>query len=344
MLKKQRTLLLGPISPPVSGPGIKNKMLLDWLHKQKELQVDFLNTYDFRKFKFKKIFSSLIAFLKCKKVVLSVSKNGRFLLIPICVIFRKKIFLFPAGGSFDIEINNLPPLIKSIFMFFCNHINATFVQTKQLQAGLEKLNFSNIFFLPNPRINMGHKVTISPTHDQFNVVFLSKIREVKGPLILIDAINKVREIIQDINFKVDFYGVVDSDFQCEFEEKLRVNNFCSYKGVSRPEEVQENISKYNLFVLPTYYAGEGVPGAVIDAMFTGIPIIISDFTAAKEIINDGIDGIIVPKNEIDPLVEAIIKVASDFKFRKNLSKNILSSSRNYDYDNLMDEVKKYLIS
>lgn len=343
MLKKQRILLLGPISPPVSGPGVKNKMLLEWLQKQSEFQVSKLNTYDFRKFKLAPAFKGLIAFLCAKKIILSVSKNGRFILIPICVILRKKIFLFPAGGSFDSEINDLSSLSRTIFLFFCNYVSATFVQTTHLQTGLKKLNFKSVVFLPNPRIKRNYKVSITANNDKFNIIFLSKIREGKGPLILIDAINEVKKRIDNLDLKLDFYGEIDPGFNSQFVNKLKENPFSSYKGVCEPEQVQQTISKYDLFVLPTFFP-EGVPGAVIEAMFTGIPIIVSNYTAAQEMICDGVDGIVVPQKNIEPLVDAIVKVISDYEFRLRISENILIKSKEYDYDNLMLVVKKYLIS
>lgn len=341
--KKNKLLLLGPISPPISGPGVKNKMLLEWLQAQDNFQVKQLNTYYFRKPDIKNILSGSLNFLSTRKILLSVSENGRFLLIPLCTALGKKVFLFPAGGSFDLEINNLSYFKKNIFLFFCRKVEATFVQTEQLQSGLKKMGFKDVIYLPNPRVNMNHTVAINAKSSSFKVVFLSKIREGKGPLLLIDAVSKVKEKIDHIDVSLDFYGIVDSYFSDQFKEKLLKNPFSSYKGVCEPEDVQKVISKYDLFVLPTFFP-EGVPGAVIEAMFTGIPIIISDYTAAQEMITNGVDGIIIPQNSLEPLVDAIVKIISDCELRSTLSRNILLKSKEYDYDSLMSVVKKYLIS
>lgn len=343
MLKKRKILLLGPISPPISGPGVKNKMLLEWLEKENLFQVKQLNTYDFRKLDMKNIFSSVIGFLIAEKIILSVSENGRFLFIPLCILLGKEVLLFPAGGSFDIEIKNLSPLRRRVFLFFCRKIKATFVETIKLQKALEELSFKNVNFLPNPYINRACKATVKINSNNFKVVFVSKIREGKGVLLLIDAIRKVKERLKNIDITLDFYGVIESDFNSQFEKKLKENSFSFYKGVCEPEQVQQTISKYDLFVLPTFFP-EGVPGAVIEAMFTGIPIIVSNYTAAQEMICDGVDGIVVPQKNIEPLVDAIVKVISDYEFRLKISENILIKSKEYDYDNLMLVVKKYLIS
>ena len=342
MLNSQKILLLGPVSPPVSGPGVKNKMLLEWLLSSKEFQVRQLNTHDFRKLAVVKIFISLIHFLITKKIILSVSKNGRYLFIPICIFLRKKVFLFPAGGSFDIEINSLSSVQKKVFLFFCRRVKATFVQTTNLKYGLERLGFKNVVFLPNPRLNNNQKAVVKPNGSAFKLVFLSKIREGKGPLLLIDAVSEVKARIPDVDISLDFYGVVDPHFESKFQRKLKENSFSYYKGVCDPEEVQKTISEYDLFVLPTFFP-EGVPGAVIEAMFTRIPIVISNYTAAQEMIEDGVDGLIVQQKEIVPLVDAIFKIIVDYELRIKFSENIYLKSKKYNYDDLMLVVKDYLI-
>lgn len=342
MLKKRKILLLGPISPPISGPGVKNKMLLEWLLSQNEFRVKHLNTYDFRKFKLIKVFSSLIAFLFTRRVVLSVSKKGRFVLIPICFLLGKKVFLFPAGGSFDIEIQRLPFPVRKLFLFSCSCVEALFVETKQLKEGLEKTGFKQVVFLPNPYVNRHRHVVVKPSINDFKIVFLSKIREGKGPLLLIDAVKSVLEKNKGINVKLDFFGEIDPSFKNQFESKVADNLFATYKGVCEPHDVQKTIANYDLFVLPTFFP-EGVPGAVIEAMFTGIPIIVSNYTAAPEMISNGVDGVIVEQKALKPLVTEISKLINDVELRKKLSENILLTSKSYDYDQLMVVVKDILL-
>jgi|GEM_PF-5208231 len=343
MSKKNKILLLGPVSPPVSGPGVKNKNFLLWLNNQTEVETLVFNTYDIRDKNIRKILSGLNNFIKADKIVLSVSENGRFILIPLCISLGKKTILFPAGGSFDAEINSLSTIQKKLFIYFCKKIEASFVQTQSLKSGLDKLKFKNVFFLPNPRIDQKYRAQITPNSNRFKIIFLSKIRHGKGPLLLIDAVRLAREHFSDTDITLDFYGMIDSSFVDEFNDKLNKNSFCRYQGVCEPSNVQETISKYDLFVLPTFFP-EGVPGAVIDAMYTGIPIIISNYTAATDMINNNNNGIIVPQKSLEALRDAIIKIVSNYSFRKKLSHNSLINAKSYDYEKLMSQVKNQIIN
>lgn len=330
----KKVCFIGPISPPISGPAVKNKMMTDWLKSNCNCKLNIINTNDLRKLSITSFFKSIVSFLFTKNVILSVSENGRFIFIPICFILRKRVALFPAGGSFDVEIKSLNKVRRYLFLRICTIIHTTYAQTSQLKESLIKLGFNNVKYFPNPRINRGFKVKTISENYPFRVVYLSKIREGKGPLLLIEAINSINFKYSYPMLKLDFYGVVEEEFKSKFFNAVNDNENVKYKGVSSPENVQLNISKYDVFILPTTFP-EGVPGAVVEAMFTGIPIIISNFTAAKELITDNVDGIIISQNNQEELIEAIENLISDKDKRTSFSKLILKKAEQFDFDILM---------
>lgn len=340
---KVKLLLLGPLSPPVSGPGVKNSMLLDWLAIQPEFDVKVFNTNAFRCRDFKSIINGLFFLILSKRVVLSASINGRFLFIPLCILLGKRVYLFPAGGSFDEEISSLASWRRRLFLFFCRRVRASFVQTTSLKEGMESLGLGNVFLLQNPRVNREKRCVIRDVDDELKVVFLSKIRAQKGVLYLIDAVRKVREKWPSKDLKVSFFGIVDENFRENFYNALVENRFCSYEGVCEPDVVQETVSQFDLFVLPTLLP-EGVPGAVVEAMFTGIPIVVSNFTAAKEMMGDDINGVVVPQGDVDALASSIESLMLDKRRRLELSTNALAASERYSYDTLMTPVKEKILS
>lgn len=330
-----KALLLGPIAPPISGPSVKNEMMKDWIaNNEKTIHLKLFNTYDFRNKKIKSVFKSLIAFVGTRTIILSVSKKGRLLIIPVCWLFRKKIILFPAGGSFDDEINDLHPLIKKLFLRCCKNVIEVYSQTNALKEGLEKLGFQKVIYFPNPRINKSSKAYNEIDNQEFKIIFISKIREGKGPLLLIEAIRLLSDKFNDINLTLTFYGIIEEEFKAKFLETIDNSSFASYEGVVPFENVQNVIAQHNLFILPTLF-DEGVPGAVIEAMLTGIPIIVSEFRASRELIDDEKSGLIVPQNDIKALSKAIERIVSDLPLRESLSKGALKSSTRYDMDNNM---------
>lgn len=330
-----KAVLLGPIAPPISGPSVKNKMMKDWIvNNDKTIELKLFNTYDVRNRDFNSVFKSLKSFISTRIIILSVSKKGRLLIIPVCWLFRKKIILFPAGGSFDDEINDLHPLIKKLFLRCCKNVIEVYSQTNALKEGLEKLGFQKVIYFPNPRINKGLKACNKIENQEFKIIYISKIREGKGPLLLIEAIKQLSNRFEDINLSLNFYGIIEAEFKPKFLEAIDNSSFANYEGVVPFDKVQNVIAQHNLFILPTLF-DEGVPGAVIEAMLTGIPIIVSEFRASRELIDDEKSGLIVPQNDIKALSKAIQRIASDLPLRESLSKEALNSSVRYDLDNNM---------
>ena len=62
---------------------------------------------------------------------------------------------------------------------------------------------------------------------------------------------------------------------------------------------------------------EGMPIALIEAQLAGIPVIATDVGSNSEVIEDGVTGLVVPKN-LDSVVLAISKLASDSPLRASM--------------------------
>ena len=63
------------------------------------------------------------------------------------------------------------------------------------------------------------------------------------------------------------------------------------------------------FVLPSYR--EGFPNTVLEAGAMGLPSIVTDINGSREIISDGVNGLIVPTHNSETLLEAMRKMLID---------------------------------
>jgi glycosyltransferase involved in cell wall biosynthesis len=75
-----------------------------------------------------------------------------------------------------------------------------------------------------------------------------------------------------------------------------LKNYIDIKGYVSDDEKIHNLINSDIFVFPTYYP-EGCPTVVIEALAAGLFVITTDTAALKEIIQDGINGKIVKKND-----------------------------------------------
>lgn len=99
---------------------------------------------------------------------------------------------------------------------------------------------------------------------------------------------------------------------------------------------QSNPHKYiknsDLFFLPSRY--EGKPMAVTEAMMLGIPPMVAEYASAREQIENGTDGIILPNNDAS-IYEGLKMMFSNRSIVENLKHNV----KQRDYSNLEEFAK-----
>ena len=66
----------------------------------------------------------------------------------------------------------------------------------------------------------------------------------------------------------------------------------------------------HIAVLPSYY-GEGIPKCLLEAAACGLPIITTDSVGCRDVVQDGVDGLLVPPQDAEALARAIEMLAAN---------------------------------
>lgn len=69
-------------------------------------------------------------------------------------------------------------------------------------------------------------------------------------------------------------------------------------------DVRSTIKNSHVYVLPSYH--EGLPRSTLEAMSMGRPVITTDASGCRETVKEGVNGFMVPVNNVDKLVEKMI--------------------------------------
>jgi len=72
----------------------------------------------------------------------------------------------------------------------------------------------------------------------------------------------------------------------------------------------------DIVVLPSYR--EGLPKSLIEAAACGLPLVSTDAPGCREVISDGVDGLLVPVRDASALAKAIARLANDAAFAARL--------------------------
>ncbi len=136
----------------------------------------------------------------------------------------------------------------------------------------------------------------------------------KGLRYLIDAMTSVKEKIPDVKLLI----IGDGPSRGELEKQAIKNSLgetVSFVGFQQFPE--KNYDKYDIFVLPSLEEGFGL--ALIEAMSYGKPVIATRTGGIPEIIEDGVNGILVPPKDHKALANALVSLLSDTDLRKRLA-------------------------
>lgn len=128
---------------------------------------------------------------------------------------------------------------------------------------------------------------------------------VKGQDLLIDAVERLRS--RGLDVRVDFIG--DGKDRSTIENLIKdkgLENRIKLLGVKDMPYLHVHLCEYDAMVQPSRIEGFGL--SVAEGMAAGVPVIVSDLPALKEVVDDGQFGYIFKSNDAEACADAIAKV------------------------------------
>lgn len=116
----------------------------------------------------------------------------------------------------------------------------------------------------------------------------------------------------------------------QFEEKDYIE-WVGYK-----ENIKEVISQSNVVVLPSYR--EGLPKSLIEACAIGRAIITTDAPGCRDVVEEGVNGFLVPIKDSELLSKRILQLVNDKKLRSEMGINArMIAEREFSLDYVISE-------
>jgi glycosyltransferase involved in cell wall biosynthesis len=89
------------------------------------------------------------------------------------------------------------------------------------------------------------------------------------------------------------------------------------EALGHVDDMRAQLANTDIMVLPSYY-GEGVPRSLIEAAACGLPIVTTDSQGCREVVTDGVDGLLIPVRDSEALAEAIQRLHESPALRREL--------------------------
>jgi glycosyltransferase involved in cell wall biosynthesis len=107
----------------------------------------------------------------------------------------------------------------------------------------------------------------------------------------------------------------------------------SIELVGRVGDLEREMQDASMFVLSS--RAEGLPLVMLEAMGKGLPVVSFDCpTGPRNVISDGVDGVLVKNGDVDALAQAIIALIEDDDRRRRLAAAGRETARLYGMENI----------
>lgn len=85
---------------------------------------------------------------------------------------------------------------------------------------------------------------------------------------------------------------------------------------------------------------EGLSGALIESFAMGVPVVASNVGGIPEVVNEGVNGLLVPPSSPEALAAAIIKLLKDVEFRTEMGKRCRDLAyKSFSIDAMVDKTE-----
>ena len=332
---KPKILLVGPLPPPLGSTTVSFAQLVEDLatsgavvthvlptnaRKEKTVSSIFLDPL--------KVLGRLLRLIPQHSVITFHASSRRMLyfgcaLLIMCRLLRRPLILRVFGGSFA-QVYQTSNGLKRRLYDLLFQADKVLLETHQMVDFFSDLYPSaNIEWFSNSRPLKDPDSRRSERRTPLRFIFVSHVEPAKG---VRDLIAAARLLEQDPgDYRIDVYGPLLNGLEAsEFGDST-----VTYCGVLEPSQVTKTLEDYDVFLLPTHQPGEGYPGAIIEAYTIGLPVIASRIGGIPEIVEHGVDGLLITPKSVEELAGAIGSLVDQPDLRQTLSQGAYQSAERY---------------
>lgn len=152
--------------------------------------------------------------------------------------------------------------------------------------------------------------------DAFVYINVGRLDPQKNHRNLLVAFKQLSGEIPNICLLLVGVGGLESELE-ELAEKLEISDKVYFLG--RRNDVNTLLEMSDVFVFPSYF--EGLPVALIEAMFKSLPCIASRIKVFEEVIENNRSGLLIDPDSPTELKDAMLELYKSEKLRKKLGEN-----------------------
>lgn len=206
-----------------------------------------------------------------------------------------------------------------------------------------RIGIENQRVIPGSGVNIDHFQLLDyPNDDTINFLYISRIMKEKGIDHFLDAAIYIKSRYPNTKFHI--LGYCEEEYESKLEQ-LEKEGVIKYHGLQ--SDVREFHKISHCTIHPTYYP-EGMSNVLLESAACGRPIITTNRSGCREVVEDGVNGYTVEQQSSKDLIEKIeLFMNLDYETRKQMGLNgrkkvEVEFDRQFVVDAYYDEVIKAL--
>jgi glycosyltransferase involved in cell wall biosynthesis len=148
----------------------------------------------------------------------------------------------------------------------------------------------------------------------------------KGQQTIIDAARAVADSDPDLVFLLVGSGEDEVVF------RNRANGLANIEFTGQVDNIADYLAAFDVFIFPSLH--EGLGSSLLDAMSFGLPLVASKVGGIAEIVDDNVNGILIPPNDAGALVGALRRLCADSGMRQSKRDANLQKAATYGADRM----------
>ena len=158
---------------------------------------------------------------------------------------------------------------------------------------------------------------------RWDLAFMGRLETMKSVDLFPEMLSILRSEFPNLSMMMTGEGSLKERLFDEFR-KHDVASMVDYQGVVEPNDVPVFINKSRVFLYPSRQEPFGL--SIVEAMACGVPVVTTNVFGPREIVKNNYDGLLIPPDDVQALVEAVEKLLKDSSLRNRIGKSAVKTT------------------
>ena len=166
------------------------------------------------------------------------------------------------------------------------------------------------------------------------IMYAAELNKNKNQIMLIDAMKILVKSYPNIKLILAGTGILEEEYRKEITKSCLQSNILL---IGYRTDIPKLLKISDLYVATS--KREGLPINIVEAMVSGLPLVVTNSRGQRELVEDGKNGYIVKLGDVNALVEKIRNIYLDYRIKKQFTTSAKEKSKPYLLENVFQEMK-----